>query len=394
MNPVRNNNFNYNHGSNYSKGISNGLQKKSIKRIVVKIGTSLLTTKKNRLDEARIGDMVSQILELLDQGVEVLLVTSGAIGAGMGLLNIKTRPQSLPKLQACAAVGQSHLMKIYDSFFKRNCRLTAQLLLTQEDLADRRRYLNAKNTLLTLLGEGIVPIINENDTVSTDEIKFGDNDRLSSLVANLVKADLLLLLSDVDGLYRYDSKGRRIGSHIEEVTKITDDIKNLALKSKSKQGIGGMASKIEAARICIDSGIHCIVANGTKKEVLIKAVKGQKVGTSFLPSQTRIAARKHWIAHSTKLCGSIIVDEGAVEALVRKNKSLLSSGIAGLEGNFDTGDVVSVMDKNNREFARGLTNYSSSEIEKIKGLKTGRIEQALGYKYYDEVIHRDNLVIL
>ena len=370
------------------------MKKNSFERIVVKIGSSLITTANNTLDEARLKGIVSQISELLDQRKEVLVVTSGAIAAGMGLLKIKVRPQQLPKLQACAAVGQGYLMKVYDSLFKQKGRLTAQLLLTQEDIADRKRYLNAKNTLLTLLEEGVVPIINENDSVSTDEIRFGDNDRLSSLVANLVKADLLIMLSDVEGLYRVDSKGKKSGGHIREVARVTDEIKKLARKGRSKQGTGGMQSKIEAARVCIESGLSCTIANGNKKDVLLKIANGEKIGTAFLAGKTKKSAKKHWIAYSAKPKGRIMVDGGARDALVLRKKSLLSSGIIDLEGKFDSGDMISIIDSKKYEFARGLTNYSSSEIKKIKGLKTSQIESALGYKYYDEVVYRDNLAIL
>lgn len=370
------------------------MKNKSIKRIVVKVGTSLLTTGGNRLDKNRIKNISNQISNLVDQGKEVLLVTSGAISAGMGLLKIKNRPQSLPKLQACAAIGQSQLMKVYDEYFKKNSHLTAQLLLTQEDLADRRRYLNAKNTLEVLLDQRIVPIINENDTVSTDEIKFGDNDRLSSLLANLVKADLLVMLSDVDGLYRCDSKGIKNGTCIKEIAKITEDVKNLALKTKSKQGTGGMASKIEAAKLCINAGISCVIANGRLDDILLKIIGGEEIGTSFLPSKSKITARKHWIAYSSKIKGSIIVDDGAKNALLLKNKSLLSSGIVGQEGSFETGEVISILDRSSNEIAKGLTNYSSSEVKKIKGLKSSEVKNILGPKCCGEVVNRDNLVIL
>jgi len=369
------------------------MNKKS-KRIVVKLGTSLLTAKKNRLDKGRIGSIVGQIAELWDKGNEVLLVTSGAIGAGMGLLKMNERPHSLQKLQACAAVGQSELMRIYDHFFSKKGRLTAQLLLTAEDLSDRKRYLNAKNTLHTLLEEGIVPIINENDTVSTEELRFGDNDKLSGLVANLIGADLLVMLTDVDGLFRCDAKGRKLGICIKEVTQITDEVKKLAHKTKTKLGIGGMTSKIEAGKLCIDSGICCVVANGCKKDILLNIMEGKPEGTTFLPRGVKITAKKHWIAHSAKVRGRIIVDSGAKDALIIKKKSLLSSGIVDLQGNFIAGDVISVIDKSNKEFARALTNYSSSEIRKIKGLKTSQIKNALGYKSSDEVLHRDNLVVL
>ena len=370
------------------------MKQTKFKRIVVKVGTSLITTGENKLSKARIKDLTSQIAGLRDNGIEVLLVTSGAIAAGMRVLKIKHRPQSLPKLQACAAVGQGQLMKIYAEAFKKKGYAAAQLLLTQDDLAYRDRYLNAKNTLFTLLDEGVVPVINENDTVSTDEIKFGDNDRLSSLVANLVKADLLVLLSDVDGLLRCDSAGRMTKECVREVYKVTDDIKKLAAKTKSSQGTGGMASKIEAARLCIDSGISCIVANGKTKDILLKIVKGEKVGTTFLAGASKKTAKKHWIAYSSKVKGAITVDDGAKAALIVKKKSLLASGITGCHGNFEKASVISIVDRGNKEFARGVCSYSSSDLKKIKGLKTSEIRGVLGRKGADEIVHRDNLAIL
>lgn len=358
------------------------------KRLVVKVGTRILTTSKNyRLNKAWIKSLTRQIAALTKKNIEVILVTSGAIGAGMGMLKAQSRPKQLPRLQAAAAIGQSQLMKIYDTFFKTHGLLTAQILLTREDLSNRKRYLNAKNTLFTLLAEKVVPIINENDTVSVDEIKFGDNDRLSSLVASLVQADLLVILSDVEGLFRKKSV-------VSVVEKIDSGIEGLAKGSKSKLGTGGMASKIEAAKICCASGIACVIANGKVPEVLLKILDGQEIGTLFLPQKGQLVAKKRWIGFSARIAGQILVDEGAKGALVSRKKSLLPKGIVKVHGSFVAGDTVSISDAQGQEFARGLTNYSSQELAKIKGQKTDRIKLTLGYKYYDEVVHRDNLVIL
>lgn len=364
------------------------------KRVLVKIGTSVITSKNNRLDKRKIQNLVFQMAKIIDRGIEVIIVTSGAIGAGMSILKKYAKPQSLPELQACAAIGQNQLMKTYEELFKQKSFVTAQILLTQEDLTDRKRYLNAKNTLFTLLEEGAIPIINENDTVSTDEIKFGDNDRLSSLVASLIKVDLLIMLTNVEGLCQYDQKEKRKIRCIRIVEKITRDIENFALNQKSKSGMGGMVSKLQAAKIATSSGIPCIIANGSMKDVLLKVIGGERVGTLFLGNRDAISAKKHWIAYTSRPQGSVKVDNGAKDALVNRQKSLLSSGIIREEGKFDVGDIISIVDESNEEFARGLTNYSSLELKKIKGLKTSQIQGILGYKYYDEVVHRDNLVIL
>ncbi len=369
-------------------------RKNKFKRIVVKIGTGVITSEDKRLDTKRIRNIAYQVAKIMDTNTEVIIVTSGAIGAGMSILKMCQRPQSLPQLQACAAIGQNQLIKMYEGAFKKKGYTSAQILLTQDDLTDRKRYLNAKNTIQTLLEERVIPIINENDTVSTDEIKFGDNDRLSGLVANLAGADLLVILSDIDGLYQYCDKGKRRIRCISMVEKITREIENLAIKQRSKTGVGGMVSKLQSAKIATSSGITSIIANGRKKDVLIKIAEGEHVGTLFLASRNTIKAKKHWIAYTSKVQGAVKVDDGAREALVTRNKSLLASGIIGESGKFEIGDVVSITDKSNTEFARGLANYSSLELKRIKGLKTNEIEAALGYKYYDEVIHRDNLVIL
>jgi len=368
---------------------------KDVKRIVVKLGTSILTSKKaNRLDAHLIKCIVGQICRLLDRKIEVILVTSGAIGAGMGLLNLGQRPKLLPGLQAAAAIGQSQLMKLYDSFFKQRKRLTAQILLTAEDLNQRQRYLNARNTISTLLDYKATPIINENDTVSVDEIKFGDNDTLASHVANLVDADLLIILSDVDGLYSSPTDRPEQKILIDTVEEIGPEITKLASGPQAEITIGGMKTKVQAAKTVTSSGIPMVIANGRVEDVLIRIIDGHMIGTLFLPKATKLGARKRWIAYSTMPKGRVIVDNGAKEALIKKGKSLLASGVMEVAGKFKIGDVVGVVDEQDREFARGLINYSKDEVAKIKGLKTHEIESKLGYKYYDELIHWGNLVIL
>ncbi|MBN2097316.1 MAG: glutamate 5-kinase [Candidatus Omnitrophica bacterium] len=358
-----------------------------IKRIVVKVGSAILTTEGLGINKAWVKSLVAQIAALVKKSnLEVILVTSGAISAGMGVLGLCARPKLLPPQQAAAAIGQGQLMKIYDSLFRAQKLLTAQILLTRDDLSSRKRYLNAKNTLLTLLNYKTVPIINENDTVSVDEIKFGDNDKLSVLVANLVQAQLLIILSDVDGLYAK-------GTLVSVVEKIDSQIERLAEGTKSRLGTGGMISKLEAAKICCASGITCIVANGRTPDILLRLIKHEELGTLFLPNK-QLVAKKSWIGYSAKISGQIVVDAGAKQALVARKKSLLCKGIAKVHGNFASGDTLSILDTEHREFARGLTNYSSSELDKIKGQSSDQIKAILGFKYYDEVVHRDNLVIL
>lgn len=365
---------------------------KDIKRIVVKIGASVIS-EKSRLSPSSFKNLATQVSSLLRQRYEVIIVSSGAICAGMEVLNLKARPSDLPLLQATAAVGQNILMRKWEDTLKKEGFNVAQVLLTREDLRDRNRYLNARNTLNTLLKHSIIPVVNENDTVSVDEIKFGDNDYLSSLVATLVDADLLIILSDVNGLYEGGSISKEPFRIIKEVKKITPYIESLACGTDKEVCVGGMSSKIEAARIATHSGIPMVLANGKSGNVLTTILKEGNIGTLFLPRE-KLISRKRWIAYGSKPSGKIIVDEGAKTALVDKKKSLLSSGILDCTGQFKTGDIVSIALLNGHEFARGLANYSSEEINRIKGLKSSMIEQVLGYKYYDEIIHRDNLVII
>jgi glutamate 5-kinase len=361
---------------------------KNAKKIVLKIGTKVLTRKDRSFDKEMLKDIVSQISAVKADGIDVIVVTSGAIGAGMGLLGLKKRPVKLTELQAVAAIGQSHLMHLYSECFKERGYLVGQILLTQEDFNDRQRYLNIRDTLQALLSHNAVPIINENDSVSTEEIKCGDNDRLASLVSDLSRADKLVLLTDVDGLLDEEC------NVIPVVEKLTPKILKLVRSSSCDLGTGGMASKLEAVRRVTSAGIECIIANGKKKDVILKAAMGETIGTAFKGGGVKIIAKKRWIAFSSKPKGSIKVDNGAREALSEKDKSLLGSGIVDVEGIFSSGDVVKIIDKERREFARGVVNYSSAEISKIRGLKTSQIKAALGYDGEDEVIHKDNLVIL
>ena len=361
---------------------------KKHKRIDVKVGTKAITAPDGNLDLGRIESIAGQISQVMKTGVEVLLVTSGAIGAGMGLLNMRKRPVSLADLQASAAVGQGYLMHVYGEFFKKVGHPVGQILLTQEDFQGRERFLNIRHTINSLLSHGAIPIINENDTVATDEIKCGDNDRISSLVADLCGAGMLIILTDVDGLLD------RNGNVIRVVPEITKDIVGLGGKSCSSFGTGGMITKIEAAKAVTRSGIECVIANGRKADVLLKALAGEECGTVFLSKKADLIAKKRWIAYSSRPKGAIIIDDGAREALVGKNKSLLASGIRSVTGNFGRAETVSVVDMRKKELARGLAGYSADEIRKIMGRRTGEIRDILGRKGPDEVIHRDNLVIL
>ena len=369
-------------------------KKEGTKILVVKIGTSVLTDEKGSLDVKIVESIAEQVSQIKKKGFSVVIVSSGAIVVGMQILRLSKRPEYLPEIQACAAAGQPRLIKIYDEHFKKLGILTAQVLLTQDDINNRARYLNAKNTFLSLLKKDILPIVNENDTVSTEEIKFGDNDRLSSLVANLIEADKLIIMSDIDGLYKFDNKEKTKKEIIRRVEKITDEIESLAGDEYSRFGVGGMYTKLQAAKMATNAGIECILINGKKESALIDVIGGKKVGTVFVARQPKISARKRWIAYSSKTAGVIKVDSGAREVLVKKNRSLLPPGIVSCNGRFNIGDAVGIVDENNEEFARGITNYSSSDLNKIKGRKTKDIEEILGYKYYDEVVHRDNLVIL
>jgi glutamate 5-kinase len=362
--------------------------------MVVKVGTRVVTHPGGKLNEERIAQLAEEIHEVLASGRKVALVSSGAVGAGMGRLGLPSRPETLAQLQAVAAIGQSHLIEVYERTLRQFGHHAAQILLTAEDIDHRLRYLNARNTILTLFEYGAVPIINENDTVSVEELQttFGDNDRLAALVANLIQAPLLVLLSDVEGLY--DGDPRQPGAKvIELVERFDESLFDLVRDKQTGLSKGGMASKLRAARITTAAGGNVIIASGRQPGALRKILAGQPVGTLFLAQGPLITARKRWIGFSAQPRGSLILDPGACEAIRTQGRSLLAIGIVDVMGDFDRGDVVALCDADGRELARGLTNYSSQELQKIKGLRTTQIAQVLGQCPYDEVIHRNNMVL-
>ena len=360
-----------------------------VRRVVVKLGTGVLTDEHNQLSRQRIEQTVKQLAALCEQKRQVVVVSSGAISAGMAALGLKQRPKHLHELQACAAVGQSKLMALYDELFAARGIPVGQVLLTHDDLKNRDRHLNARNTLLELLARGIVPIINENDTVAVEEIKFGDNDRLGALTATLLDADLLVILSHVEGLYAGRSdlpvatgehRGREAApTVISVVPEITRDVEALAGDTDRATSVGGMRSKLEAARIVTRAGIPMVIASGERANVLADLLAGEEIGTIFLPKGSgKLASRKRWIAFFQRPAGALVVDDGAKAALCDGGKSLLAKGVVSTKGKFDTGDVVSVLDKNQVEFARGLAKVGSGDMATATGV----------------VVHRDDLVIL
>ncbi|MGP0066338.1 MAG: glutamate 5-kinase [Isosphaeraceae bacterium] len=361
---------------------------------VVKVGTSVLTGPDGTLDPARIGHLAEQICAVTDRGFKVALVSSGAVGAGMGQLGWKRRPDNLPQLQAAAAVGQSYLIRAYDEGFRRHGRHAAQLLLTHEDFDSRPRYLNMRNTLHALFECDAVPVINENDTISVDEIKFGDNDRLAAMVTNLLQAPLLVILSVVDGLYRTDPNAATPPEVVRLVPQIDDQILGLAGASRSSLGTGGMQSKLTAARLVTQAGGSVIIASGTQPEPLTRILAGEPAGTLFLAHGATHRARKRWIGLTARPRGYYVVDDGARQALESGSNSLLAIGIVEVIGEFEKGDVVGIRDSHGQEFARGLTNYATPDARRIRGLRTQQARETLGSALYDEVVHRDNLVLI
>ncbi len=365
------------------------------RRVVLKVGSAVIAGgHPSGLDDRVFANLACSVHALKVLGKEVILVTSGAIAVGMKKMGLKERPKSIPERQAVAALGQSSLMGLYEGSFSLSGEKVAQVLLTHDDLADRRRFLNARNTLMTLLSLGVVPVVNENDTVAIDELKFGDNDNLAALVTNVIEADLLVILTDIDGIYDHDPKRDTTARFIPTV----DDVDHLTVdwdgERDSRYGTGGVHSKVEAARTAAHFGVSTIVANGMVNGTIERIFRGEAVGTFFQPVQDRLTSKKHWIAFSARPTGRIFVDDGAMAALIDGGKSLLASGITGIDGRFDTGEVVHCVNSDGKEFARGISGYSSYELDKIKGKKTSEIEEVLGYKYSDEIINRDNLVII
>ncbi len=366
----------------------------TVDTLVVKVGTRVLTHDDGRLNEARVAELADELNSLIESGRKVALVSSGAVGSGLGRLGLAARPRDLGHLQAVAAVGQSHLVETYDRCFRTHGRHAAQLLLTAEDLDHRVRYLNVRNTLLALLEYGAVPVINENDTVAVEELQttFGDNDRLAAMVTNLLRAPLLVLLSDVAGLYDGDpaDPASRV---ISTVTALDESILALVRDSATGLSKGGMASKLEAARIATTAGENVIIASGRRPGVLRQILAGEDVGTLFLAQGQTVKARKRWIGLTVQTRGHLVLDDGACRAVQRDGRSLLAIGVVEVSGRFKKGDVIGLRDQRGTEFARGLTNYAADDIHRIKRLRTEQIAEVLGHCPYDEVIHRDNMAL-
>tara|TARA_A100001037_G_C15131095_1_gene628728 strand:+ start:771 stop:1907 length:1137 start_codon:yes stop_codon:yes gene_type:complete len=363
------------------------------RRVVIKVGSALLSRSAGGLATDRIDSICSQINRLLTEGVQVALVSSGAVAAGMGRLGISTRPTELHQLQAAAAVGQMGLVEAYERAFSFHERKTAMILLTHEDLADRHRYLNARTTLTRLLDMGVVPVINENDTVATEEIRFGDNDTLASLVVNLLQADLMIILTDTDGLHEEDPK-LNPSAALVEIAQVTDQVLDgMARSSAGELGRGGMHTKLEAARRAARSGANTLIANGEEEHVLTRAISDENIGTLLVASVTPMAARKGWIAGQLKPQGDLYLDAGATLMIRDKGVSLLPVGVTRVVGSFSRGDVVRCLDSKGHIFAQGLVNYDSHEIEKLMGAATEEIFSLLGYAAEPELIHRDNLAL-
>lgn len=363
-----------------------------VQRIVVKVGSSTISEGAH-LNEAALDGLVHDLALVKQEGVEVILVTSGAIAAGWPQLGLKQRPHTLPHLQAAAAVGQIRLMAAYKDRFSNYGQRAASMLLTRDDFSNRERYTRMNDTMRALLNFGVIPIINENDTVAVDEIKVGDNDTLSAYVTNLAQAQLLIILSDQAGFYTADPRHNPDSELIHTVTTISDEIWKAAGTAGTTDGTGGMVTKLRAAEIVTSSGEMMVMAHGQEPLVVTRLLKGELLGTLFLP-QSRISGRKRWIAYSRPPKGRLIVDNGARDALVQGGKSLLPAGIRRVEGNFDYSDTVSCLTENGAEFARGLVNYNAVDTTKLAGKHTKDIENILGYRDYDEIIHRDNLVLL
>lgn len=363
------------------------------KRVVVKVGSSSITHPTGKPDLFQIESLARQLADLYNQGKDVILVTSGAIGTGVGKLGLDERPKTIPEKQAAAAVGQGVLMHIYGKIFAEYGVTVGQVLLTREDFSDRRRFLNARNAMHALFQYGVIPIINENDTVAVDEIKVGENDSLSAMVASLIDAEMLILLTDVEGLYTADPRKNKSATLIREIKEITPEIESLAGGSGSKHGTGGMSTKLQAARIAMHSGVITVLASLKEKDIIRRVMSGAEVGTVFWPTENKLENKKRWIAYGATVYGKIFVDEGAARALVKQGKSLLPSGVTGVEGTFEMGNTISIVDPDGKEIGRGITYYSSDEISRIKGAQTREIPRILGYKDYDEVVHRNNLVL-
>jgi len=362
---------------------------------VAKFGTGLLTGGSDQLNEQIISSLVSQVAKLHHQGLELVIVSSGAIALGKYKLGLPRKLGGIPYKQVLAAVGQNRLMYLYEQLFSQHNITVAQALLTKSDLSDRAGYLNARNTLLALIKLKVMCIVNENDVVAVDEIqeaKFGDNDNLSAMVANLVDADLLLLLTDIDGLYTADPHRSPDARLITQVERISPEIERLTAGTTTGTGVGGMITKIEAAKLATACGITVVIADGRKKDIMLKLVSGEALGTRFSPISSKLESRKRWMLSGLSTRGKLVVDAGAAQALEKYNRSLLAAGIRGVEGKFERGDIVNIYDIKGFHLGCGIANYSSADIEIIKGVHSKKIAALLGYDYGSEVVHRDNLV--
>ena len=364
------------------------------KRIVIKVGTSTLSHSTGKLNFQRIEKLVRELADLANQGKEIILVTSGAVSAGMDRLGLKEKPKTIPEKQAAAAVGQGILLHTYEKIFGEYGQIVAQVLLTREDSVNRKRYANSRNTLLTLLSMGVIPIINENDAVAVDELKIGDNDTLSAMVASIVDADVLIILSDVEGVFTANPQSDPTAALIPEISDITPELEDLAGGPGSMRGTGGMYTKIQAAKIAVNSGVVMVIASGFRDGVVREVLSGSNVGTLFLSKESRLHIRKRWLAFGARIRGSVVVDKGCEQAIVTTGSSLLPAGITEVDGEFEQGSTIRVLNSEGREIASGVVNYGSDDVRKIAGVRTQDIIEKLGSKLYDEVIHRDNMVVL
>ena len=374
--------------SKYRQQVSSG------KRWVIKVGSSLVTKNGHGLNMHAIADLASQLAALVTSGKEVILVSSGAIAEGMNRLAWQKRPHAVYELQAAAAVGQMGLIQAYESCLQQHDLHSAQVLLTHEDLQDRKRYLNARTTLRKLLDLKVIPVVNENDTVSTDEIKFGDNDTLAALVSNLVEANALIILTDQQGVYETPPDQNTDNKIIDEISANEPLLNKIAGPSSGELGRGGMLTKVSAARIAARAGAATIIAAGKVEEVLVRIAANESHGTLLLPDAEPLAARKQWIANQLYTCGELVLDDGACKVICKAGKSLLAIGVTAVTGNFDRGEVVSCLNRDGQEIARGLVNYSAHEARRLQGKASSDIETILGYVDEPELIHRDNLVVL
>lgn len=365
------------------------------KRIVIKVGTSTITYANGKRNFSQIDRLAREISDLQNQGKEMILVTSGAVAVGVDRMGLPGKPKTIPGKQAAAAVGQGVLMHTYEKFFADYGQIVAQVLITKTEAIDRHRYTNTRNTFMELMRQRVIPIVNENDVVALDELKIGDNDNMSALVAGIVDADLVIILSDVDGLYTANPQTHPDAVIVPEVAEITPEIEASAGGVGSARGTGGMATKIQAAKAATSSGIHLVIASGTEKNAITRVLQGEELGTLFVSRENRLQFRKRWLAFGAKIAGSIVVDDGCAKAIRKAGGcSILPAGVFAVQGEFLPGSTVSVIDKDAHELARGLVHYSSAELEQIKGCNSSEIANILGHKNFDEVIHRDDLVIL